>query len=135
MLSVQSGTFHNGSDFFGGFEVDDGTKLITFGLRNNSTPYMQIISWDTYISYNSVLYQENPTYATQQLWQRVSNNGTTLDFQYSYDGIAWYDAYSQLIGAFLSGITNCGIVTESNSGVGSPSSIDVLSLSSSMVAR
>jgi hypothetical protein len=81
---------------------DSGSgKVTTLGFGNNSA---HVLHWNSFTSYSSTV--KNVTLASNILWMRIVNNGTSLAYFISIDDEQWLQLASEIVTAFMPAITN-----------------------------
>jgi hypothetical protein len=61
-------------------------------------------------------YGQNSNYILQQMWSQITDDGTNLTLQYSYDGISWFTVTTVSRSAFLSVPSVVGVFAETING-------------------
>lgn len=93
-ITALVGSVMFGNPVMAGIGWHDGTKVQEIDLRNSGAGWVIFVSsWtnsNTFSADNagSVVAPANP------LWLRLADNGTTVSFQYSADGVNFYTRYS-----------------------------------------
>jgi hypothetical protein len=84
-----------------GIGWEDGTtgEVITCGARFNKE-----VTWSEMAAYNTAtptIRATVPFYFRQDCWMRLSNDGTTLSMEVSYNGVSFFPLYSEAVGTFI----------------------------------
>ncbi len=97
-----------------GIGFTDGTKLQVVSLGTTGmAPNLGVANWDSVTSFNSNVGTNVPMPVPDTLWLEIADDGTTVYFQYSYDGYNFIPLYSVAKSAgFLGsgGYTNVGVL-------------------------
>lgn len=106
-----------GNNFGGIVLLDSGSgQFIAWGLDNQSGYEIAPTKWDSPSSYNSD-YTRTPAPMGQVLWFRIQNDGTTLNFNVSNDGVNFVPYSNQSVTDFLPTIDMIGIGADANTTV------------------
>ena len=106
-----------GTNFGGIVLLDSGSgQFIAWGLDNQSGYEIAPTKWDSPSSYNSD-YTRTPAPMGQVLWFRIQNDGTTLNFNVSNDGVNFVPYSNQSVTDFLPTIDMIGIGADANTTV------------------
>lgn len=113
-----------------GLCVTDGTKFESIaqvgggaqsgGLSGGGLQSARYTNSTTFSASNAII----PNVSADQWYFKIVGDGTNLKFSFSKDGRNFVQIYSELVGAYLSTITKCGIMADANANVTPPAAGD-----------
>lgn len=79
---------------FGWYDTNTGKlQSIHWGNDYNDTGFFGVTNWNSYQSWSADVYITTG-FMVNMLWLRLNDNGATVYFQYSVDGVNWITWYS-----------------------------------------
>lgn len=95
-----------------GMVVFDGTKLEHWGWfwANTASNWgLRVSRYTNTTTFSAFQFTGNgASVVGGWIYFKVQNDGTNLNYSYSYDGITYFTVYSELVGAFLANTNNIG---------------------------